>query len=345
MKELKIGKGRWEVVMTVIKVALLGFGTVGEGVYSAIHSHQTQLRKLLGKEVEIVAILIRDQTKERKIDANVLVTTNFEDIINIPDLDVIFEAIVGEEPSRSYLLQAIEKGIHVVTANKEMFANHGHELIQRAQQNETKIGFEATTAGGVPIIRTIKQLLQVNRITKIQGILNGTSNFILTEMRERKLSFDKALQLAQKKGYAEADPTNDISGIDAFYKLMILSQLVINQQPNWSEVIIDGIVSITQEQIKQAEKRGQRFKHIAEITFNDHSLVASVQPIIVDSNHPLYSIEGVENAVAIEASLVGKITLQGPGAGKLATASAMIEDFVDIIQHSATKKRLEYQSI
>ncbi|MGE8206936.1 homoserine dehydrogenase [Heyndrickxia sp. NPDC080065] len=330
--------------MTVIKAALLGFGTVGEGVYTAIQTHQTHLRCILGAEVEIAAILIRDSEKERKIDADILVTTNFEDILNIPDLHVIFEAIVGEEPGYTYLQQAIDRGLHVITANKVMFAKYGEYLIHRSRQKGVKIGFEATTAGGVPIIRTIQQLLQVNQITKIQGILNGTSNFILTEMRKRKLSFDEALELAQQKGYAEADPTNDINGKDAFCKLMILSQLIFGEQPNWSEVGIDGITSITQEQIEHTESLGQRYKHIAQISKIGNSIHATVKPIVVNSDHSLYSIEGVENAISIEASLVGKITLQGPGAGKLPTASAMIEDFVDIFQKEPIHERkLEYQ--
>lgn len=326
--------------MTVIKVALLGFGTVGEGVYHAIQSHQTHLKRLLGADVKVEAILIRDSNKERHIDSNVLVTTEFEDIINIPDLHVIFEAIVGEEPGHTYLVKAIEKGIHVITANKVMFAKHGEDLIQKSVTEGVEIGFEATTAGGVPIIRTIQQLLQVNQITKIQGILNGTSNFILTEMRKRKLSFEDALQLAQQKGYAEADPTNDISGKDAFCKLMILSQLVFKKQPIWSEVELDGITSIHLEQIEEAEKQGQRFKHIAEISIVENKIKATVKPIIVDSDHPLFPIEGVENAIALEASLVGKITLQGPGAGKFPTASAMIEDFVDIFQKSPIQEKV-----
>ncbi|GIN85294.1 homoserine dehydrogenase [Heyndrickxia sporothermodurans] len=332
--------------MTVIKAALLGFGTVGEGVYTAIQTHQSHLKKILGAEVEIVAILIRDKNKERLVDSKIRVTTDFQEIINIPDLHVIFEAIVGEEPGHTYLQQAIDKGIHVITANKVMFSKHGEQLIERSQKENVKIGFEATTAGGVPIIRTIQQLLQVNQIKKIQGILNGTSNFILTEMRNRKLCFEDALELAQEKGYAEADPTNDISGKDAFCKLMILSQLVFGEQPNWNEVEIEGITSITQEQIAEAEKRGQRFKHIAEITRVGNAIKASIQPIIVDTDHSLYPIEGVDNAIAIEASLVGKITLQGPGAGKLPTASAMIEDFVYIFQQAPIQEKiLEYQSL
>lgn len=326
--------------MSVIKAALLGFGTVGEGVYTAIHSQQQQLNELLGVRVEIVAVLIRDKNKKRDIESNILVTTDFEEILNIRDLDVVFEAIVGEEPGYTYLKQAIDKGIHVITANKVMFAKYGQELIHKAKQQNVKLAFEATTAGGVPIIRTIQRLLQVNRITKVQGILNGTSNFILTKMRENKLSFEAALHLAQQKGYAEADPTNDISGKDAFCKLMILSQLVFGEQPCWSEVKIEGITSISQQQIEEKEHQGQRYKHIAEIYKEGQRIKASVKPIIVDSNHPLYSIEGVENAIALEASLVGNITLQGPGAGKMPTASAMIEDFAEIVQHQQLQEKI-----
>ncbi|KHD86441.1 homoserine dehydrogenase [Bacillus ginsengihumi] len=314
--------------MTKIKAALLGFGTVGQGVYEAIKSHQEKLQERLVAEVEIVAVLIKEPYKKREIDPSVLITTNFEDILNIPDLDVVFEAIVGETPSFTYLSKAIEKGCHVITANKVMFAKYGKLLLEKGRKKNVYVGYEATTAGGVPIIRTISQQLQVNDIQRVQAVLNGTSNFILTEMREKGLSFQKALESAQLHGYAEADPANDIEGKDAFFKLMILSDLVFGAQPDWDAVEVEGIQHITVEDIQAAKTQHLRYKHIADIYRYGRTLKASVKPVLVAPDHALYSIEGVENAVTIYASLVDKITISGPGAGKFPTASAMIEDFV-----------------
>ena len=325
--------------MTVIKVALLGFGTVGQGVYEAIETHQQRLQQRLGKKVEMAGVLIRDLRKQRSLPKHILVTDDIEDILAIDDLDIIFEAIVGNEPCYTYLNQAIKKGCHIITANKAMFAQFGAKLLEKAKQHHVQVGFEATTAGGVPIIRTIEQLLQVNQIEKVEAILNGTSNFILSEMRKNKLSFPDALQLAQERGYAEADPTSDIEGIDAFYKLMILSELIYGKQPEWETVEKQGIRTLTSEEVQLAEQKQKRYKQIASLTKKDGKIFASVKPILVDKTHPLYHVEDVDNAIKLETSLVGTFTLQGPGAGKLPTASAMVEDFIYVLEKDTSMKQ------
>lgn len=325
--------------MTVIRAALLGFGTVGQGVYEAIETHQQRLQQRLGKKVEIAGVLIRDLRKQRSLPKHILVTDNMEDILAIDDLDIIFEAIVGNEPCYTYLNQAIEKGCHIITANKAMFAQFGTKLLEKAKQHHVQVGFEATTAGGVPIVRTIEQLLQVNQIEKVEAILNGTSNFILSEMRKNKLSFPDALQLAQERGYAEADPTNDIEGIDAFYKLMILSELIYGGQPEWETVEKQGIRTLTSEEVQLAEQKQKRYKQIASLTKKDGKVFASVKPILVDKAHPLYHVEDVDNAIKLETSLIGTFTLQGPGAGKLPTASAMVEDFIYVLEKDKSIKK------
>lgn len=322
--------------MSVIKVALLGFGTVGEGVYRTIQSHQKELKAVLGKNVEIVAVLIKNKEKKRDINSGVLITTDFEDIIELPHLDVVIEAITKKEPSFTYLKRALIKGCHIVTANKEMFSSHGRELIELAAKQKVSVGFEATVAGGVPIIQTLQQLLKVNNVYEIQGVLNGTSNFILTEMREKNQSFNEALKLAQLKGYAEANPSNDIHGFDAYFKLMVLSEIAFGEQPERKSVKINGITDITSEQIEMAEKLGLHFKHIASIERKEDRLYASVIPTLVSKSHPFYHVEGVENAVHVKTDLVGGITLQGPGAGMFPTASAMIEDLVQVFQRQST---------
>lgn len=324
--------------LSVLKVAILGFGTVGQGIYKTIQTHQEELEANLGRKVEIAAILIRNKHTVRQITKNILVTDDFDEILNLPKLDVVMEAIVGKEPSFTYLTKAIKNGCHVITANKEMFAYHGKELTKLAAEHHVSVGFEATVAGGIPIIQTLRHLLKVNRVHTVQGILNGTSNFILTEMREKQQSFAAALQLAQQKGFAEANPTNDIEGIDAFYKLMILSRIAFGKEPDWEKTELRGINKITGERVKEAEKHGLRFKHIASISQEGDQLIASVKPVLIGKSHPFYNIEGVENAVNVQTDIVGSITLQGPGAGMFPTASAMIEDLVYVIQNHTDKE-------
>jgi homoserine dehydrogenase len=331
--------------MSVIKVAILGFGTVGEGVYKTIQSHEEELTGVLGRKVEVAAVLIRNVQKTRDIREDILITTEFAEILCLPQLDVVVEAIVDREPTFTYLKQAIEKGCHIITANKEMFAHHGKELLDLAASHNVSVGFEATVAGGIPVIQTLRQLLNVNRVRHVQGILNGTSNFILTEMREKKQSFAAALKLAQENGFAEADPTNDIEGFDAFYKTMILSRIAFGEEPNWQDVERKGITSITCELIEATEKLGLRFKHIASIDKDGSKINATVKPALVGKSHPFYSIEGVENAVNVHSDIVGSITLQGPGAGMFPTASAVIEDLVHVCQNHPIKRETKKSTV
>ncbi|MET0958769.1 MAG: homoserine dehydrogenase [Psychrobacillus psychrotolerans] len=318
--------------MATIQAAILGFGTVGQGIFQILNERKHQLKQSLGLDIEVKAILIREPTKSRMATPGVLVTDNFQDIEDIPDIQVVFEAIVGEEPAFEYLCRSIQKGCHVITANKVMFSKYGLELQERAKRQGVHVGYEATTAGGVPIIKTLKNLLLVNQVHRIQGILNGTSNYILTQMRISESLFQDALEEAKVLGYAESNPFNDISGQDAFRKLMILSTLAFGKQPNWDDVTIDGIADITLEQVKSATRKGLRFRHVAEIIEEqDGSLHASVGLRLVDSEHPLYSVEGVNNAIALDTNYIGTLTLIGPGAGKYPTASVMVEDYAEII--------------
>lgn len=325
--------------MAVLKVAILGFGTVGEGAYRTIISHGDELAAVLGKKVEVAAVLIRNKQKKRDIAPDVLLTTDFEEILQLPQLDIVIEAIVDKEPTFTYLKQAIERGCHIITANKEMFAHHGSELQELAEKNNVSIGFEATVAGGIPVIQTLRQLLKINRVQQIQGILNGTSNFILTEMREKQQSFAESLAQAQKNGYAEADPTNDVEGFDAFYKTMILSRIAFGEEPDWPKVERVGITGITSELIDAATKLDLRFKHVASLSKEAGQIKASVKPVLVGNEHPFYHVEGVENAVNVYSDIVGRITLQGPGAGMFPTASAVIEDLVYVYQNRSARKK------
>lgn len=316
--------------MTTLHIALLGFGTVGKGVYQTIKTHQSRFQALLGKEVKIVAVLVKNIEKHQLPDEDVLLTTNFADIERLTKLDLVIDAIVGREPAYTYLQSTIKKGCHIITANKELFAYHGEQLKSLADDNDVSVGFEATVAGGIPVIQTLNMLLNVNGITKVEGILNGTSNFILTKMREETLSFASALEIAQKHGYAESDPKNDVEGIDAFFKAMILSQVIYGEQPNWQSVTRRGITEITLEKISLFAALGLRFKHVVALEKGEKGVKCSVKPVLVSQAHPLYQVEGVQNAISIEADIVGNICIQGPGAGMYPTASAIVEDIIHI---------------
>lgn len=314
--------------MSTINIALLGYGTVGKGVYEIIKSNQERFLTLLGQNVKVVAILVKHIDKHIPPKEGILLTDNFEDIIQLPKLDVVIEATVGVEPSFSHITKAIQKGCHVITANKEMFAHHGQKIIEFAKIYGTTVGFEATVAGGIPIIQTLNKLLNINQVQKIEGILNGTTNFILTKMREKGVSFEEALSLAQELGYAEANPTNDIEGYDAFYKMMVLSQVCFSQQPDWKTVFRQGITGVTPDQIKHHASTNSKIKHIASITKTEQGIEAILKPTVVQHTHPFYNVEGVDNAVSIHANIVGNISLSGPGAGMYPTASAIVEDLI-----------------
>ncbi|WP_173918442.1 homoserine dehydrogenase [Halobacillus sp. Marseille-Q1614] len=319
-----------------IRAAILGFGTVGQGVHDILFEKQQELAKLAGDQIEVCGVLVQNLEKPRPIKEHLFVTDHFEDILSLKP-DIVFEATVGEEPSFTYLSQAIARGIHIVTANKVMFAAYGPSLLAQANSH-VGIGYEATTAAGTPIIGLISKLMQVNQITGVEAILNGTSNYILTAMQSEGKPFSRALQEAQERGYAEADPSNDIEGDDAFYKLMILSHLLYNRQPDWETVPCEGISSLTAKEIEKAKRNGEKIRHVAALSFNNGSLTASVKPVALPSSHCLYSIEGVDNAVTVTSDLAGSVTLRGPGAGKRPTASAMIEDAVHILQNNPARR-------
>lgn len=323
--------------MPTINVAILGFGTVGEGIYRILNEKQKEIKARTGYDVNVDSILVRNLTKDRIETPGVDITDDIQKILTKPQIDIIFEAIVGEEPTFSYLSQAIHKGCHVITANKAMFAKHGPALLKQAEEKDVQIGFEATTAGGIPIIHTTKNLLTGDRVHRIQGILNGTSNFILTKMRQDEVPFKAALHEAQTLGYAEADPTDDISGRDAFRKLMILSQLAFGKQPKWETIKIDGIDKVIAEDVQSAGRKNLRIRHVAEIFIDEKDeIVGSVGPVLIGADHPLYGVDGVDNAVIVETEYLGALTLIGPGAGMYPTGSAMINDFLHIL---ATRQR------
>ncbi|MEK4228138.1 homoserine dehydrogenase [Solibacillus sp. FSL H8-0538] len=318
--------------MATIKAAILGFGTVGQGIYHILNEKREELREKLGVELEVAKILVTDASRERVPGTKHLMTENIDDVFEETGLQVVFEAIVNEEPAYSYLKCAVENKCHVITANKVMFAKRGEELQALAKANGVFVGYEASVAGGVPIIKTMKNILLVNDVSRVQGILNGTTNYILTKMRAEGWSFEHALLEAQRLGYAEADPFNDVSGQDAFKKLMILSSLAFGEQPDWADVEVIGIDTISSEQVAAATEKGLRYRHVAEVEKReDGTIYGKVAPLLVDAEHPLYPVDDVFNAVAMETNYIGTLSITGPGAGMYPTASVMVEDYAEII--------------
>ncbi|MBM7646419.1 homoserine dehydrogenase [Scopulibacillus daqui] len=321
-----------------VNVALLGLGTVGQGVYETVVSHQEELRQAAGESVRIPVILIKDSCKNRSISGDVEITTDFNDIFKYP-IDAVIEAVGGCEPVYGYLRKCLERKIPVITANKELLAKKGSELMNTADRHQTELIFEASVAGSIPILYIIKNYLKVNRIQKLEAILNGTSNFILTAMRNNKQSFEQSLAEAQRLGYAEADPSNDILGWDTFYKTMILSELIYHRQPDWNDVVRKGIDQVTLEDINAAIESQEKIKLMATLSRSSNgSIKASIEPVRIKKDHPLYAVEGVNNAVRIKTDLADDLVLSGPGAGAFPTASAIMEDFVSLFKNNKPLK-------
>ncbi|CAJ1002036.1 homoserine dehydrogenase [Brevibacillus aydinogluensis] len=332
--------------MSVVKVGLLGLGTVGGGVVKTIRSQQEKLSARLGKRIEIVKALVRDSRKQRAVQVEPsLLTTRFADVLE-SDVDIVVEVMGGVEPTYDYVRSLIEKGCHVVTANKELLAKRGAELVELANRHGVHLAYEASVAGGIPILGVLRQFLRTNDITKVCGILNGTTNFILSQMEEAQLPYDDVLKRAQELGYAEADPSSDVEGWDALYKLYILAQLVFGESLPLSAIERQGIVEVSQSHIRLAKELGYRIKLLAQAHQGNGGLHLSVRPTLVPLEHPLARIQDAYNAVQVEGSLVGDLLFTGKGAGELPTASAVVEDLAYLLTqpfapHPAWRERPE----
>ncbi len=316
---------------------MLGFGTVGRGTYEVLQRNQQEIARRAGRGIEVAAITVRDVDKARAIvGSNVPVSSNFNDVIRNPDIDIVVELMGGYEPAYSLALDAIEHGKHVVTANKALLARHGNELFDAARVHGVMLAFEAAVAGGIPIIKALREGLTANRIEWIAGIINGTSNFILSEMRSRGITFGTALKEAQRLGYAEADPTFDIEGIDAAHKLAILSSIAFGVPINIDAVYTEGISKLAKEDIKYAEQLGYRIKLLAITKRTSAGIELRVHPTLVPLQRLIANVEGAMNAVLIKGDAVGTTLYYGPGAGSEPTASAVIADLVDVTRlHTA----------
>ena len=318
----------------VIKIGMLGLGTVGTGVYKVLKSQQEEMLPKLGARVELKKILVRNVEKAAaKVDDPSIVTMNFEDIANDPEIEIVVEVMGGKQPAMNYILACLDAGKNVVTANKDLVASEGKKILAAAKRNGKDFLYEASVAGGIPIIRPVKQCLAANHITELMGIFNGTTNFILTKMSQEGMEFGDALRLAQDMGYAEADPTADVEGLDAGRKVAILASAAFNSRVTFEDVYTEGITKITATDIQYAKEMGCTIKLLGVAKDTPEGIEARVHPMLIDSNHPLATVNDSYNAVFLTGDAVQDTMFYGRGAGELPTASAVVGDIVEIARH------------
>lgn len=316
----------------------MGLGTVGAGVCEILHNHAEQIARRAGGRVDIARVLVKDPSKPRSVPIDPeLITTDARQLIDDPSIQVIVELIGcpgGEvEPARTYIAESLAAGKHVVTANKEVLAKHGRELFQLAARHGVGLHFEAAVAGGIPIIKAMRECLVANDVRTIMGIINGTTNYMLTKMAKEGSAFDDVLREAQEKGYAEADPTSDVEGHDAAYKLAILASLAFETELPVDDVFREGITHVTPEDMDYADELGYVVKLLAVAKAHPHAIEARVHPTMIPKAHPLASVNDVFNAIFIEGDAVGELMFYGRGAGKLPTGSAVVADIVETAQN------------
>jgi homoserine dehydrogenase len=320
--------------MKPVKVGLLGLGTVGTGVVRIVEGHQADLRNQVGSPIVIEKVLVQNIEKTRNIgiDASKLTTDPWV-IIRNPEIDVIVEVMGGIENTKEYILEALSQGKHIVTANKDLMALHGREILAKASEQRCDVLYEASVAGGIPIIRTLIEGFSSDRITKIMGIVNGTTNYILTKMSQEGASYADVLKEAQDLGYAESDPTSDVEGLDAARKMTILSRLGFRSEVNLEDVSVKGISSVSKEDITYAKRLGYEVKLLGIAERQDESISVSVQPTMVKATHPIASVNGVFNAVYVHGEAVGETMFYGAGAGELPTATSVVADLVAVVKN------------
>lgn len=317
--------------MRPVKVGLLGLGVVGGGTWKVLNDNAQEIARRAGRRIEVVAVAVRDVQKARRlVGDHVLVTTDGMDVVSHPDIDIVVELIGGQTVARKWVMAAIEQGKHVVTANKALLAMHGNEIFAAARRQSVMVAFEAAVAGGIPIVKAIREGLTANRIQWVAGIINGTTNFILSEMRSRGLPFDRALAQAQRLGYAEADPTFDIEGIDAAHKLALLASLAFGVPVQFTKAYVEGITQLAQEDIVHAERLGYRIKLLGITKWRTNGIELRVHPTLIPIDRLLANVEGAMNAVLVKGDAVGATLYYGQGAGELPTASSVVADLVDV---------------
>ncbi len=317
-----------------IQVALLGLGTVGLGVYKVLQMQKEEMQHKIGTEVKIKKILVRNLEKAAsKIEDPSVLTNDWQEILNDDEIQIVIEVMGGMEPARRYIMEAMQAGKQVVTANKDLIAADGRELMEEAKKSGCDLLFEAAVAGAIPIIRPLKQCLAGNHLTEIMGIINGTTNFILTKMTQDGMEFEEALALATKLGYAEADPTADIEGLDAGRKVAIMASIAFNSRVTFADVYTEGITKITASDIRYAKEIGSVIKLLGVANNTPEGIEVRVHPMLIPEDHPLASVNDSFNAVFVHGDAVDDAMFYGRGAGELPTASAVVGDVFDIARN------------
>ena len=331
--------------MHTIKIALLGAGTVGSGVIQALSMNADIIAGRSGAYIEIKKILVRDAKKQRPEVNGILLTDNFDEILDDEEISIVVEVMGGLSPARDYMLRSMAAGKHVVTANKDVIAQHLSELYTAANENTVDFLYEASVGGGIPIIKPLKECLTANKISEIMGVINGTTNYMLTKMTEKHISYDAVLRRAQEKGYAEANPSADVDGLDAARKAAILASLAFDTVIEFEDVSVEGISHITEDDIEYGLNLGYVIKLLAVGRNTDDGIDVRVHPVFLPKTHPLASVNGVFNAVFVRGDVIGDAMFYGRGAGALPTASAVVADIIEVVRDivSGTTGRMKYR--
>lgn len=320
--------------MDKIKIGLLGCGTVGSGVIQVLAKNKDIITAKTGAQIEVAKVLVRDRNKARDIsDNNIILTCDINDILNDPEIKIVIEVMGGINPAKEYILQALNLGKSVVTANKDLMALHGKDLFEAASHGHVDLRFEASVGGGIPIIGPLKTSLAGNKIQKIMGIINGTTNYILSKMEKEKIEFNQVLTEAQRLGYAESDPTADIEGLDAARKIAILASIAFNSRVTFPNVFVEGITKITSRDISYANELGYTIKLLGLAQQENGTIEVRVHPAFIPIYHPLAKIDDVYNAIYVQGDAVGDAMFYGRGAGKLPTASAVVGDVIEVARN------------
>lgn len=332
--------------MESINLGILGMGTVASGLINIIELNNTKVVGNINKRLVVSKVLVKDVNKKRNVNLSADVyTTDAYEIINNADIQIIVELIGGIDQAYEYIKNALNGKKHVVTANKALIATHGEELEQLARINGVRLMYEASVGGGIPIINTITENLSVNEFEQITGIINGTTNYILTQMTENGLEYEQAVREAQRLGFAEADPSSDVDGDDAAYKIAILSSIAFNQRINVNDIPKEGITKISKEDIVYAKELGYNIKLLASASKTNDEIELRVHPAFIPSDHPLSTVKNEFNAVFLKGNAAGEIMLYGKGAGSLPTGSAVLNDIVSIIKNECRKHNDEIINI
>ena len=327
----------------MIQIAVLGYGTVGSGVVEVINTNHESINKRVGQEVNIKYVLdLRDFPGE---PVEKILVHDYETIINDPEVDIVVEVMGGVEPAYTFTKRALQAGKSVCTSNKELVARHGLELLKIAEEKNINYLFEASCGGGIPIIRPLHSSLTADEITKITGILNGTTNYILTKMSREGISYQEVLKEAQALGYAEKNPEADVEGYDACRKIAILTSLAFGNTVKFEEVYTEGITKISNEDFAYAKELGSVIKLLATSYSKDGKVYAITAPFMIDSTHPLYNVNDVLNGIYVHGNVLGDVMFFGAGAGKLPTASAVVSDVVDCVKHKGKNVMTIWSSV